>query len=148
MITFDSNVVLYLHDDSEPDKQAVAARVISILAAQRSPVALQVIGETQNILRRKFNLPAPLVAELATRILMGFDMATPTPDDAVLALGEMAQGRLNYWDALLVACVKRNGCTALMTEDMQDGAMLLGVEIVNPFGQDGLSPRAAALLAA
>ena len=148
MITLDSNVFLYLHDDSEPEKQAVAAQVILRLAAQRSPVALQVVGETQNILRRKFKLPPPLVAELATRILTGFDMATPAPGDAVIALDEMAQGRLSYWDALLVACVKRNGCTALITEDMQDGSKALGVEIVNPFGQNGLSPRAAELLAA
>lgn len=147
MITLDSNVVLYLHDDGQPEKQAVAAQVISTLAAQRSPVALQVVGETQNILRRKFKLPPPLVAELATRILTGFDMAIPAPSDAVIALDEMAQGRLSYWDALLIACVKRNGCSTLITEDMQDGATILGVEIVNPFGPDGLSSRAAELLA-
>ena len=35
------------------------------------------------------------------------------------------------------------GCTAMLSEDMQDGAVLHGVEIVNPFDMGGMSPRAA-----
>ena len=35
----------------------------------------------------------------------------------------------------------------MLSEDMQDGAVLYGVEIVNPFGPDGVSPRAVERLA-
>ena len=58
----------------------------------------------------------------------------------------MAAGRLSYWDALMLASAAEVGCTIMLSEDMQDGATLLGLEIVNPFGPDGVSRRAAALL--
>jgi predicted nucleic acid-binding protein len=41
---------------------------------------------------------------------------------------------LQFWDALLVATVAEKGVTVLFSEDMQDGQIVNGVRIVNPFG--------------
>ena len=41
--------------------------------------------------------------------------------------------RLSFWDAMLWATVRQSGCSAIPSEDMQDGRRLGGVEIVNPF---------------
>lgn len=147
MITIDSNVFLYLLDDGAPDKQAVAAQVITAGSERRAAIALQVVGEVQNVAVRKLKLPPFVAAQFARNILTTFDTLGAVSADADVALGQLASGRLSYWDALLIACVKRNGCSTLITEDLQDGATILGVEIVNPFGPDGLSSRAAALLA-
>lgn len=147
MITIDSNIFIYLLDDASPEKQSVAAQVISAGSERGGGVALQVVGEVQNVAIRKLKLPPFVAAQFARNILTTFDTLGAVSGDADVALGQLASGRLSYWDALLIACVKRNGCTALITEDMQDGATVLGVEIVNPFGPDGLSPRAAELLA-
>lgn len=148
MITIDSNIFLYLLDDAAPEKQAVAAQVVTACSALRTVIALQVVGEVQNVAIRKLKLPPFVAAQFARNILTTFDTLGAVSGDAEVALGQLASGRLSYWDALLIACVKRNGCTALITEDMQDGSQALGVEIVNPFGQNGLSSRAAELLAA
>lgn len=147
MITIDSNIFLYLLDDASPEKQSVAAKVISAGSERGGGIALQVVGEVQNVAIRKMKLPPFVAAQFARNILTTFDTLGAVSGDADVALGQLASGRLSYWDALLIACVKRNGCTALITEDMQDGATVLGVEIVNPFGPDGLSSRAAELLA-
>lgn len=147
MITIDSNVFLYLLDDAAPDKQAVAAQVVTAGSERRAAIALQVVGEVQNVAVRKLKLPPFVAAQFARNILTTFDTLGAVSADADVALGQLASGRLSYWDALLIACVKRNGCSTLITEDLQDGATILGVEIVNPFGPDGLSSRAAALLA-
>lgn len=146
MISIDSNIFLYLLDDASPGKQAVAADVISAGSERGGAVALQVVGEVQNVAIRKLRLPPFVAAQFARNILTTFDTLGAVSGDADVALGQLASGRLSYWDALLIACVKRNGCTALITEDMQDGATVLGVEIVNPFGPDGLSSRASELL--
>ncbi len=58
----------------------------------------------------------------------------------------MATGRLSYWDALMLASAREAGCSAFISEDLQDGARLFGMEIVNPFGAQGPSPRAIELL--
>lgn len=147
MITIDSNVFLYLLDDAAPRKQAIAAQVISTASERGVPITLQVIGEVQSVAIRKMKMPPFVAAQYARNILTTFDSLGAASADADVALGQLASGRLSYWDALLIACAKRHGCTALLTEDMQDGATLLGVEICNPFGAEGLSPRAAALLA-
>jgi predicted nucleic acid-binding protein len=41
---------------------------------------------------------------------------------------------LRFRDALLVAAVAEKGVTVLFPEDMQDGRIVNGVRIVNPFG--------------
>lgn len=148
MITLDSNIFVYVSDDRFQLKQRIAQRVVESLAFRRCMIAMQVVGETQNVLVRKLKLPPEEAVDFGWHMLRSFELASPARADAAVALTEMAAGRLSYWDALLVSTMGRAGCTALLTEDMQDGATLLGVEIVNPFGRDGLSERAAELLAA
>lgn len=43
-------------------------------------------------------------------------------------------------DALLVASAPVAGCKAFIAEDMQDGRMIFGVRIINPFPSE-VSPR-------
>ncbi|HEY9068557.1 MAG TPA: hypothetical protein VIO33_26460, partial [Burkholderiaceae bacterium] len=40
---------------------------------------------------------------------------------------------LNYWDALMVAAAQQQGCTMLLTEDLQHDQRIDGVRIVDPF---------------
>lgn len=147
MITLDSNIFLYLNDGRVPLKLRVATVVVDRLAEIRAPIALQVIGETQNVLCRKFKFSAAEAAAIGHEMFLTFPLIAPAAADVEIALAFLSAGRLSYWDALLVSTVGRAGCTAILTEDMQDGATILGVEIVNPFGADGLSPRASELLA-
>jgi predicted nucleic acid-binding protein len=147
MITLDTNIFVYLVDDRDPAKQAIAAQVIARAAALRAPVALQVVGEFQNASIRKLRLPPFVAAQAARNILTGFDVFGAAVSDADSALGQLAAGRLSYWDALLISSARAAGCSALISEDMQDGTTVMGLEIVNPFGRDGLSDRAQTLLA-
>ena len=50
------------------------------------------------------------------------------------------------WPSLLLAACARAGITTLLSEDMRDGSVFQGVQIVNPFSPQGLSPRARELL--
>jgi predicted nucleic acid-binding protein len=51
-----------------------------------------------------------------------------------------------YWDALRLASAREAGCTVFISEDLQDGDWLFGLEIVNPFAATGPSDRVRALL--
>ncbi len=142
MITLDTNVLVYLMDDSEPTKQDIAAEVIGAVAARGGPIALQVVGEMQNAAIRKLKMPPFIVAQAARNVLSTFPTIGSTAADAEIALGQMASGRLSYWDALLLSSIRRAGCSTLLTEDMQDGSTQLGVRIINPFTGEGLSQAA------
>ncbi len=56
-------------------------------------------------------------------------------DAAVIERGWKLQDRyrISYWDSLIVAAAKIASCGFLLTEDLQDGQKLDGVEVVNPF---------------
>lgn len=146
MITADTNVFVYLSDERDPAKQAVAEIVVRELAARRSLIGLQVIGELQNTLRRKLKMSSRAAAQTSYNTIMAFETFTYSRAAAERALGELSAGRLAYWDALLLASAEEAGCTVLFSEDMADGSRFGGVEIVNPFAPDGLSDRARELL--
>ncbi len=79
-------------------------------------------------------------------MLLTYTMFPASVAASYAALNELAAGRLSYWDALMLASAAEAGCTCMLSEDMQDGARIFGVEIVNPFGANGVSHRAAELL--
>jgi predicted nucleic acid-binding protein len=147
LITADTNVLVYLWDNQAPPKMAVATQVAAFLAAKSWPLALQVIGETQNVLRRKLRQPPWQAAQNARNLLTTFPSFPASAANAAESLTLMAAGRLSYWDALLVTAARDAGCDVLLTEDMQDGARFGSLEIVNPFGAAGPSARFQALLA-
>jgi predicted nucleic acid-binding protein len=41
--------------------------------------------------------------------------------------------QISYWDAAIVAAAKRLGATTLYSEDLADGQVFEGVQVVNPF---------------
>lgn len=147
-LSADTNVFAYLADDREPGKQATARDLVEALLARETWIGLQVVGELQNVLLRRFRKMGPEAAGVASFLLTAFPTFGYGAEDVMTALEHLHAGRLSYWDALLLAASDRHECRVLFTEDVQDGADFKGVRIVNPFAADGLSPAARAALAA
>ncbi len=142
----DTNIYVYLSDDQYADKQAIARELVQALARGDSAVALQVVGEVQNALRRRLKMPNHLAQQQARNVYVslpsfGYDSAC-----VERALAQAGAGRLSYWDALLLAACDRAGIDVLFSEDLQDGFNFGGVRIVNPFAPDGMSKAARQLL--
>ena len=146
MITADTNIFVYTVDARDALKQEIAQRVVASLKQHGYRLPLQVVGEFQNAVTRKLKMPYALAASIASTILTGFPTFPATRSAAAAALVEMAAGRLSYWDALMLASAAEAGCTVMLSEDMQGGATIFGLEIVNPFGVDGVSPHAVKFL--
>ena len=41
--------------------------------------------------------------------------------------------QLSFWDSLIVAAAEQANCSRLLTEDLNDGQRIRGLQIVNPF---------------
>ena len=129
----DSSVFLYAVDDADPVKQQ-AARTwrAELWKSRRGRVSFQVLGEFYvNAVRLLPKAHEEARAEVR-------DLLTWNPvviDAVVLELGWKIQDRyhLSYWDALIVAAAKVSSCRYLLTEDLQTGQKLDGIEVVNPF---------------
>ena len=146
IVSADTNVYVYAADDRDPVKQAAARGVYAALLAAGQPLALQVVGEFQHVLRRRLGMPAAVASQQARNLFVAVPTFAYDAACVDLALAQAAAGRFSYWDALLLAACSRAGVEILLSEDMQDGATFGGVRVINPFAADGLSQSARDIL--
>ena len=129
----DSNIFLYAFDDADLNKQQTARTWLAELwKSRRGRVSFQDLGEFYvNVLRMR-----PAAREEARAEIRDLLAWNPVVSDAaLLERGWRLQDRyrLSYWDALIVAAAKTASCGYLLTEDLQAGQKLDGIEVVNPF---------------
>jgi predicted nucleic acid-binding protein len=143
----DTNVLVYVFDGSEPERRERAVDVVRRASRTgRCMLSLQCIGELLSALRRRRLVEAGERVQCAQDMMDLFPLFGIEPPDVESALTSLALGRLSYWDGLMLATVGRSGCTTLLTEDMQDGAVYGGVTIRNPFAGERLPAEIEALL--
>jgi predicted nucleic acid-binding protein len=147
MISCDTNVFVYASDPRDPVKRAAADNIVEGLGRADCAIGLQVISELQNALRRRVRTPSQVAFEAARDLLSRFQSFAYDERAVELALGEATRGRLSYWDALLLAAADAAGVTVMLSEDMGDGLIFGGLEVINPFSASGTSERVRELLA-
>ena len=139
MLAFvDSNVLIYRHDRDDKARQARAQELLELLWTRRcGRISVQVLSEFYVVTTRK--LASPLDRGLARAELRQLETWGPVPLSAPLrerAWSIEDRYGLSWWDALIVSAAAQAGCGLLLTEDLQDGQVLDGVKVVNPFGRE------------
>jgi predicted nucleic acid-binding protein len=131
----DTNVLLYWRDGRHPAKQARAAAWLAHLwREQTGRTSTQVLSEYYVNVTRK--LVPGLPAEEAWDDVEALLAWEPQPvDGALLQRGREVIRRygLSWWDGLVVAAAQAQGCSLLLSEDLQDGAAYGGVSVRSPF---------------
>ena len=125
----DTNVLLYAFVSTDPRQ----GRALELLLTG-GVVSVQVLNEFVFAARSKLKMDA---SEL-DRSLAVVRSLCPSVLDSTVADHEAAfdlsrSGGLHIYDATIVASAVRAGCKTLWTEDMQDGRVIDGVTIRNPF---------------
>ncbi len=131
----DSNVFVYALDE-DPLSTAKRARARQVLADRPESLAVstQVLAEVYIVATRK--LARPLSAEDALRTLRALCQlrVVPVDQDLVLSAAVTSQRwQLSLWDAQVVEAARAAGCRQILTEDLDDGAVINGIAVVNPF---------------
>jgi predicted nucleic acid-binding protein len=124
---FDTNVLLYLlSSDAKADKAEA-------LLAAGGVVSVQVLNELASVARRKLKMTWPEIREiLATiRTLCKVIPVTVEIHETGLALAE--RYGFSFYDSLILAAAVHAECRTSYSEDMQDGQVVQGVTIRNPF---------------
>ena len=130
-LTFiDTNVLAYAYDADSGEKGERAREILG--EVDGAVVSTQVLLELFAVLTRKLKLTRD-AAEEAVESLMGLEVV---PTDARLVREGLRISRdhdLSHWDAMIVAAAATSGCEVLLTEDLNDGQVIEGVRIANPF---------------
>ena len=132
---FDTNVLVYLFDNSEPEKKARAQEVFEREAETgRAALSTQVLQEFYVNVTRKLRTPLPIeVAEERVRDFSGRPLVLV---GAPLILAAIARSRrlgFSFWDALILEAALSAGADRLLTEDLQHGQVIEGLTVENPF---------------
>jgi predicted nucleic acid-binding protein len=130
--TLDSNILVYAELDAGQFKGETAKALIT-MTASHGVIASQALLEFIAVVRRR--LPDRLPSAVAKGEALSAVFATaPTTRSVVSeALRIVAAHRFQVWDAVILAASRAAGATLFFSEDLQDGLVLDGVRIVNPF---------------
>ena len=133
----DTNVLIYADAADEPAKQRQAVSLISELRRTGDAVlSTQVLQEYMNVALRKLRLPPALIRERLA-FYRRFDLVVTSPELIAAALDLHVLRGISFYDALVVQAAVAGGCQRVLSEDLQHGATLGGVRIVNPFLGEG-----------
>lgn len=135
-VFIDTNVLLYVHDRREKEKQKANAALAWMRRLTDDEIArtnLQVLNEVAHALLRKKWFESP---ETVYAIVDGFAAL----GDTSLSWSDVARARAlhnryqyAWWDCLLLASALNLGCTHFLSEDLRDGQVIDGLTIVSPF---------------
>jgi predicted nucleic acid-binding protein len=129
----DTNVLVYTDDIRFPEKRERACQLFKrARLSGKGVVSLQVLQEYFVTVTKKLGVPtepAKSKVDLFSRlVVVPFE-----PRDVLEAIDLKETCKISFWDALIVRAAKKFGCAVLYSEDMNVGAKLAGIEIVNPF---------------
>lgn len=134
----DTNVLVYAYDASDAVRQPLARAVLEQLwAAGTGTLSTQILQEFYSVATRKLT---PAMSRTDAREIVELYRAWPVvliePVLIVTASQLEEQHQISFWDALVVEAARVAGAERLLTEDMQDGRVIEGIRIQNPFAGD------------
>ncbi|HVZ87226.1 MAG TPA: PIN domain-containing protein [Polyangia bacterium] len=129
----DTNVLVYADDADAGAKRVKAqALLVSALTTGDAVISTQVLQEYFSVATRKLSVTAD-AAQKKVEILAALVAVTIDADHVIESIKLHRLYDLSFWDALILHAARRAGCDRLMTEDLQAGQKIEGVEIVDPF---------------
>lgn len=135
LVFVDTNVLIYGVDDKDLAKRDRArAWLAACWRRQCGCVSTQVLNEFYVNVRRKF--AGVLTRDGAQAEVRRYQAWRPwTVDQQTVESAWAVETRFgfNYWDALMVAAAQQQGCSILLSEDLQHNQQLDSVRVLNPF---------------
>lgn len=145
LVFVDTNILLYAVDSRDTAKHARAREWLESLWRTRSGrTSTQVLSEF--FVNATQRLEPGLTPDEAWQQVSGLRAWRPHAIDfETLEQGRQLQVRyrLNWWDSLVVAAARLQGCSILLTEDLQHGSDFAGANVTNPFVAGGVQDTRA-----
>ena len=131
----DSNILIYMYDNSEPQKRLLAEELVTSLVVNGNGfISVQVLGEFFVSVTRRIRNPLSIEEADAAIDRIG-SLPAIDIDSAMVRRAIATHGRYGttYWDSLIIAAAERAGCTSILSEDMNTGQSYHGLLAINPF---------------
>jgi predicted nucleic acid-binding protein len=132
-VFFDTNVLVYCTDTSDPKRQARARNLVEQSSTKGDAViSTQVLIELFNVLTRKQKM-LPVAARDLTLAYANWPLVNSDFALVGAALEKSVKHHLSIFDAMVVEAALRAEAKTLYSEDMQHGQQYGSLTVVNPF---------------
>jgi predicted nucleic acid-binding protein len=101
----------------------------------RSALPMQCLCEFYSVTTRKRLLSQQRAQTIVEDCNQSLKIVAAEPAELAAAIDIHHRFGLQFFDSLLIATAYRAGCATLISEDMQDGQTMHGVELFNPFSR-------------
>ena len=131
----DTNIIIYAYDLTAGKKHETARGIITDLwDSGLGVISTQVLQEF--FVNAVQKIPKPLDKQQAEEIVRDFlkwHVVVNTGDSIIDAIGICLRFGYSFWDSMIIEAAIKGGATVLISEDLQDGQVVSGVTIKNPF---------------
>jgi predicted nucleic acid-binding protein len=128
MVFLDSNIILYtLSGDALKADRAEA------MLGEGAIVSVQVLNEIVSVCHRKLKMPWEEIDCLLEAVKATCDVVPLTLESHQTAVAIARRYQISFYDAHICATAVLAGASLLFSEDMQDGMLIDGLVIKNPF---------------
>lgn len=132
--SLDSNILVYAADrDADENRHKTSLALMEHAATSDCVLTLQSLTEFFFATTRKRLLRPEEASAFVADWLEVFQVAPNAVGDLQEAMRVLERFRISFWDAMLWATARRAGCSAILSEDFQDGQVVQDVRFVNPF---------------
>ncbi len=129
--------MIYSLDPANPSKRASAGTLIAAsFAAGTMVTSPQCLNECYRVLTRKSLLVGREEARAFIAALLPTCRAPLDGDTIARAFEVESRTGYDWWDSLLLAAALLARCRYFLSEDLQDGRVVDGLTILNPFDRD------------
>lgn len=134
-VFFDTNVLVYAFDKSEPEKSTIAKKLIRDFGSKGNLVlSTQVLQEFYvTVTKPKKLMLAKEMAEDIVNDFAEFPLVQVDKEIVSRAMKRHQSNAFSFWDSLIVETVLQSDCSTLLSEDMQNGLIIDSLTINNPF---------------
>ncbi len=131
----DTNIIIYAYDVTAGKKQKTAGNILTDLwNSGLGVISTQVLQEFfVNVVQK---IPKPIDKQQAKEIVRDFlkwHVVVNTGDSIIEAIDICLKFGYSFWDSMIIEAAITGGAAVLISEDLQDGQVISGVTLRNPF---------------
>jgi predicted nucleic acid-binding protein len=135
-IFVDTNVFVYSIDQAQTQKRRVARDLLTYLAEKNVAVySTQVVQEFYYTMTHKLKILVDDAIEIISKLTQSRNLYSISGQDILDAAKIRRDYSISFWDGLIISAARSLKVDLLLSEDMQNGAVIGGITIKNPFSK-------------
>jgi predicted nucleic acid-binding protein len=133
-IFIDTNIFVYTLDQHDKNKQKIARKTVkSIVENENAVISTQILQEFYAICTTKLQLEPLRVKGYVHNYNENLEVVQNNSEIIERGIDISIISQISFWDALLIAAAEYSKCIEIITEDLNDGQIINGIRIRNPF---------------